>query len=94
MVFWTGVAEIAGAIGLLAAWLQPRIVPEGDAARFLAFWLTVAAAGFALVDDVAMPLLRSGEGQSSVPAGTAASVSGMPSCAAFLSAMVSQPPQR
>ena len=39
---------LAGAIGLLAAWLQPRLVPEGDAARFLAFWLTVAAAGFAV----------------------------------------------
>lgn len=32
----------AGAAGLLAAWLQPRFVPEGDGARFLAFWLAVA----------------------------------------------------
>jgi hypothetical protein len=39
---------LAGAIGLLAAWLQPRLVPEGDAACFLSFWLTVAAAGFAV----------------------------------------------
>ncbi len=39
---------LAGAIGLLAGWLQPRVVPEGDPARFLSFWLTVAAAGFAV----------------------------------------------
>lgn len=39
---------IAGAVGLLAGWLQPRFVPEGDAARFLAFWLTVALLNIAL----------------------------------------------
>ena len=33
---------IAGAVGLVAGWLQPRLVPEGDGARFLAFWLAVA----------------------------------------------------
>lgn len=33
---------LAGAIGLLAGWLQPQFVPEGDEARFLAFWLTIA----------------------------------------------------
>jgi len=33
---------IAGAVGLLAGWLQPRLVPEGDGARFLGFWLAVA----------------------------------------------------
>lgn len=33
---------LAGALGLLAGVLQPRIVPEGDGARFLAFWLVVA----------------------------------------------------
>jgi len=39
---------LAGAIGLLAGWLQPRFVPEGDAARFLAFWLTIALLNIAL----------------------------------------------
>lgn len=33
---------IAGAVGLFAGWLQPRFVPEGDATRFLAFWIAVA----------------------------------------------------
>jgi hypothetical protein len=34
---------LAGALGLLAAGLQPRLVPAGDGgARFLAFWLSVA----------------------------------------------------
>lgn len=33
---------IAGAAGLLAGWLQPRLVPEGDAARFLGYWIAVA----------------------------------------------------
>jgi len=33
---------LAGAAGLLAGWLQPRFVPEGDGARFLGFWLAVA----------------------------------------------------
>lgn len=35
---------IAGALGLLAGWLQPRFVPAGDGGiGFLAFWLGVAA---------------------------------------------------
>ena len=53
---------LAGGIGLLAGWLQPRFVPEGDAARFLAWWLgaavlnvglnaAVIAAGFARCRD-------------------------------------------
>lgn len=33
---------IAGAVGLVAGWLQPRFVPEGDTARFLGGWLAVA----------------------------------------------------
>ena len=33
---------IAAAAGLLAGWLQPRLVPEGDAARFLGWWVAVA----------------------------------------------------
>ena len=33
---------IAGAVGLLAGWLQPRLVPEEDAARFLGYWIAVA----------------------------------------------------
>lgn len=35
---------LAGALGLLGGWLQPRLVPTGDdGARFLAFWLGLAA---------------------------------------------------
>ena len=33
---------LAGALGLLGGWLQPRLVPEGDTARFLGGWLAVA----------------------------------------------------
>jgi hypothetical protein len=34
---------LAGAIGLLAGWLQPRVVPaDDDGTLFLAWWLTVA----------------------------------------------------
>ena len=33
---------IAGAVGLLAGWLQPRFVPEGEATRFLVWWIAVA----------------------------------------------------
>ena len=40
---------IAGALGLLGAWLQPRFVPAGDGGtQFLAFWLGVAALNVAL----------------------------------------------
>lgn len=40
---------IAGAIGLLAAGLQPRVVPAGDdGTRFLFWWLSVAALNIAL----------------------------------------------
>lgn len=40
---------LAGAIGLLAGWLQPRVVPAGgDGTGFLAFWLAVAAFNVAL----------------------------------------------
>ncbi len=40
---------LAGALGLLAAVLQPRLVPAGDdGTRFLAFWLGVAALNAAL----------------------------------------------
>ena len=53
---------LAGAVGLLAGWLQARFVPEGDAERFLAWWLgaallnvglnaAVIAAGFARCRD-------------------------------------------
>jgi hypothetical protein len=33
---------VAGAVGLVAGWLQPRFVPEGDGTRFLLYWLAVA----------------------------------------------------
>lgn len=40
---------IAGAVGLLAGWLQPRFVPAGDGGiGFLAFWLGVAALNAAI----------------------------------------------
>lgn len=39
---------IAGAVGLLGGWLQPRLVPEGDAARFLGYWLAVALGNVAV----------------------------------------------
>lgn len=39
---------LAGAIGLLAAGLQPRLVPEGDAARFLGYWIAVALGNVAI----------------------------------------------
>jgi len=39
---------IAGVVGLLAGWLQPRLVPEGDAARFLGYWIAVALGNVAI----------------------------------------------
>ena len=40
---------IAGAVGLLAGWLQPRFVPaDGVGTGFVAFWLAVAALNVAL----------------------------------------------
>lgn len=40
---------LAGALGLLGAWLQPRLVPAGDdGIAFLAFWLALAALNAAI----------------------------------------------
>jgi hypothetical protein len=44
---------IAGAIGLLAGWFQPRIVASGDdGTAFLWYWLCVAALNVALIGGV------------------------------------------
>ena len=44
---------IAGVIGLLAAWLQPRVVPADDDGKvFLAYWLSVAALNMAVIGGV------------------------------------------
>ncbi len=43
----------AGAVGLLAGWLQPRILPAGDdGTAFLWYWLSVAALNVALIGGV------------------------------------------
>ncbi len=39
---------LAGAIGLVAGWLQRPLVPAGDGTRFLVFWLAVAGLAFVL----------------------------------------------
>ena len=40
---------LAGVVGLLGGWLQPRLVPEGDdGTRFLALWLGLAALNVAV----------------------------------------------
>lgn len=44
---------VAGAIGLLAGWVQPRLLPAGDdGSGFLAYWLAVAALNLAIVGAV------------------------------------------
>ena len=44
---------VAGAIGLLAGWIQPRVVPAGDdGAGFLWYWLFVAALNLVLIGGV------------------------------------------
>lgn len=43
----------AGAIGLLAGWLQPRVLPAGDdGTGFLWYWLSVAALNVVLIGVV------------------------------------------
>jgi hypothetical protein len=44
---------VAGAVGLLAGWLQPRLLPAGDdGTAFLWYWLAVAALNVALIGGV------------------------------------------
>jgi len=44
---------LAGAIGLLAGWLQPRVLPAGDdGTGFLWYWLSVAALNVVLIGGV------------------------------------------
>lgn len=44
---------VAGAIGLLAGWLQPRFLPAGDdGTGFLRYWLSVAALNAVLIGGV------------------------------------------
>ena len=44
---------VAGAIGLLAGWLQPRVLPAGDdGTGFLWYWLSVAALNVVLIGGV------------------------------------------
>ncbi|HYN40433.1 MAG TPA: hypothetical protein VE129_01550 [Thermoanaerobaculia bacterium] len=44
---------LAGAIGLLAGWLQPRVLPAGDdGTTFLWYWLSVAALNVVLIGGV------------------------------------------
>ena len=40
---------VAGAVGLVAGWLQARFVPEGDGTRFLLYWLAVAGLNVTLL---------------------------------------------
>lgn len=44
---------VTGAIGLVAGWLQPRVLPAGDdGTGFLWYWLSVAALNAALIVSV------------------------------------------
>ena len=44
---------MAGAIGLVAGWVQPRLLPAGDDGKaFLWYWLSVAALNLALIGGV------------------------------------------
>lgn len=44
---------LAGVIGLLAGWLQPRVLPAGDdGSGFLWYWLSVAALNVVLIGGV------------------------------------------
>ncbi len=44
---------VAGAIGLLAGWVQPRLLPSGDdGSAFLWYWLSVAVLNVALIGGV------------------------------------------
>ena len=44
---------VAGAVGLLAGWLQPRLLPSGDdGTAFLWYWVAVAALNVALIGGV------------------------------------------
>jgi hypothetical protein len=44
---------VAGAIGLLAGWLQPRVLPAGDdGTGFLWYWLSVAVVNVLLIGGV------------------------------------------
>jgi hypothetical protein len=44
---------VAGAVGLVAGWLQPRLLPAGDdGTGFLGYWLAVAALNLAVIGAV------------------------------------------
>lgn len=52
---------VSGAVGLLAAWLQPAFVPTGDPRQFVYYWLGVAGlSALIAASAVAVHFLRQG----------------------------------